>query len=1103
MVDTIKFSQMTDGGDLANGEKTPGLLGGENVLFNNPWTFLPSGTTADRPAPSSLINYRLRFNTDLQEYEFYDAVLGIWTQLQDSGFTAGPFVIYEADPAIPDGQNLGALANGILKQTITADSATLDIAVNGVDYYGPGYTGYLVAPAGIADIDGNFILTTTSVGASAVNSLRVVNSITGNPVLIESIGFDTNVGLSLITKGTGQLRLESGNATQPLIIVSGTSGNHFTRFAMADTSADRTATWQDSDGTIAWLSDVAGTVTSAQGTEFQVLVNGNFGTQETGACIFTTPQDIAPTSLPTFDSLTLTTGIILDPNANNAIQFTYVASAVNYLRTYNSATGDPVLITAQGLDADVGITMSSLGNGNLNFVPSGTGKVCLLQADGLPGSSASFQMVKNGQSSGFLIGSFINDSSAGGTIYYKTRGTTVSSFTAVQNNDDLGTQQYYGADGTDDNLAAIVYARVDGSVSTGIVPGKFQWYTTNSSGVSTLGMTLNAAQQLVLANALAVPYGGTGLTSATAYALLAGGTTSTGAFQSLGTGTAGQLLQSNGGAALPSWTTATFPSGSGTLNHMLRSDGTNWVETTAMTVDSSDNLSGLATVSSSGSVSSTGGSVISGATTGGFAGKFIAYSPTSTLGSIALVAVDNAGNFSNQFTHASTAAARTWTLPDASGTIALTSDLTGYVTAVNGTANRITSSGGTTPTIDISASYVGQSSITTLGTIGTGVWQGTVVGSTYGGTGVNNGASTITLGGSLSTIGAFTAAFTMTGNTSVTFPTSGTLATTSQLPSLGNYTFSANTMTVASGNMLFTPPGGVLTLQNNLGGSDPSFNISSTSATGQPFLQWSRNSTTAIGYIQCGTNSTGAGTGDNMLFLNPLVGGSYYFNVATVGQILALNPTNITTPLPLISTLGSISSGSSAGGVAGSFTAFSTTTNLGSLSLTAANNAGNFANILTNASTSAARTWTLPDETGTLAIPINGTFTPTFTFATPGDQSIAYAIQNGSYTQIGRVVYFSYSVRFTPTYTTASGNALFGGLPVAIDNTVFYQIPANSSQGNAIWPAGVTQLYFTTSSTSAFLLAGDGSATVQTNFSVTQFPTGVEQTISATGFYFV
>lgn len=51
----------------------------------------------------------------------------------------------------------------------------------------------------------------------------------------------------------------------------------------------------------------------------------------------------------------------------------------------------------------------------------------------------------------------------------------------------------------------------------------------------------------------------------------------------------------------------------------------------------------------------------------------------------------------------------------------------GAVTAVSGTANRITSTGGTAPVIDISAAYIGQASITTLGTISTGVWNGTAI----------------------------------------------------------------------------------------------------------------------------------------------------------------------------------------------------------------------------------------------------------------------------------------------------------------------------------------------------------------------------------------
>jgi hypothetical protein len=54
---------------------------------------------------------------------------------------------------------------------------------------------------------------------------------------------------------------------------------------------------------------------------------------------------------------------------------------------------------------------------------------------------------------------------------------------------------------------------------------------------------------------------------------------------------------------------------------------------------------------------------------------------------------------------------------------------------VSGTAGRITTTGTTSVTIDIDASYVGQASITTLGTITTGTWQGSTIETTYGGTG--------------------------------------------------------------------------------------------------------------------------------------------------------------------------------------------------------------------------------------------------------------------------------------------------------------------------------------------------------------------------------
>lgn len=76
---------------------------------------------------------------------------------------------------------------------------------------------------------------------------------------------------------------------------------------------------------------------------------------------------------------------------------------------------------------------------------------------------------------------------------------------------------------------------------------------------------------------------------------------------------------------------------------------------------------------------------------------------------------------------------------DANGFVTFTN--TGYVKSVSGTANRITSTGGQNPVIDIAATYVGQTSITTLGTITTGVWNGSTIGPTFGGTGISTYAT--------------------------------------------------------------------------------------------------------------------------------------------------------------------------------------------------------------------------------------------------------------------------------------------------------------------------------------------------------------------------
>lgn len=79
------------------------------------------------------------------------------------------------------------------------------------------------------------------------------------------------------------------------------------------------------------------------------------------------------------------------------------------------------------------------------------------------------------------------------------------------------------------------------------------------------------------------------------------------------------------------------------------------------------------------------------------------------------------------------------------GIVARTGASTVAGRTLTGTTNRITITNGDgvsgNPTADIASTYVGQATITTLGTIGTGVWNGTTIATGYGGTGLTTYAA--------------------------------------------------------------------------------------------------------------------------------------------------------------------------------------------------------------------------------------------------------------------------------------------------------------------------------------------------------------------------
>lgn len=71
---TRKFSQFVAGNNSASNQLV-GLSAGANAIFNDPVTW----TTATRPITPS--NGVLGYNTDLEQYEYYNAGLAAWVQL--------------------------------------------------------------------------------------------------------------------------------------------------------------------------------------------------------------------------------------------------------------------------------------------------------------------------------------------------------------------------------------------------------------------------------------------------------------------------------------------------------------------------------------------------------------------------------------------------------------------------------------------------------------------------------------------------------------------------------------------------------------------------------------------------------------------------------------------------------------------------------------------------------------------------------------------------------------------------------------------------------------------------------------------------------------
>lgn len=137
--------------------------------------------------------------------------------------------------------------------------------------------------------------------------------------------------------------------------------------------------------------------------------------------------------------------------------------------------------------------------------------------------------------------------------------------------------------------------------------GDLTWAALVAGNIPTLNQSTTGTAA-GLSSTLVVAQGGTGGVSHTAYSLLTGGTTSTGALQSLASlGTLGQVLNSNGSSALPTWGGVTL---AGLAGACVPGSGTD-----VITWNTSGTASCTVTPSGGGGVTGPGSSLANGLVT--------------------------------------------------------------------------------------------------------------------------------------------------------------------------------------------------------------------------------------------------------------------------------------------------------------------------------------------------------------------------------------------------------------------------------------------------------------------------------------------------------
>ncbi len=287
-----------------------------------------------------------------------------------------PLVTYTNTPYLTAEANLGALSTGVLYQTVAAGVATLlsksttgtgDVVLDN----SPTITTPSIDQINDANGNANLLIHAT---ASAVNYMISTNSATGGFTGFEVAGSDTNAKAFIKAKGdAGVAVITSAVSAVPFAIYSGTAQQHVTTFSFSNTNATRAVTFQDADGTVAYLSDItgaAGWVLISTGT-----ANNSTSIDFTGlSTTYSAYKIVYYNVYPANNSTTLLYRVSTDNGSTfetTAYMYSGMAQSTGSYVAVSSTSDGSVPITAGGGMTNLGVQYTSSGEVTI-FNPAGT-----------------------------------------------------------------------------------------------------------------------------------------------------------------------------------------------------------------------------------------------------------------------------------------------------------------------------------------------------------------------------------------------------------------------------------------------------------------------------------------------------------------------------------------------------------------------------------------------------------------------------------------------------------------------------------------------------------------------------------------------------------